>query len=110
MLKKLSTILAIAVLLIVLLQTRSPAQSVSNLQADIFSLRSEVSQLRSQISQLGGGRLGGYSPQPMPNQPRTIAGERLTDPQIVDRLATLAIEAKERLKSLEARVSKLEQR
>ena len=110
MLKRFSTIVAIAVLLIFLLQTRSPAQSVSNLQADIFSLRSEVSQLRSQISQLGGGRLGGVTSQPVPNQTRILAGERLTDREIVDRLATLAIEAKERLKSLEARVSKLEKR
>jgi hypothetical protein len=110
MLKRFSAIVAIAVLLIFLLQTQSPAQSVSNLQADIFSLRSEVNQLRSQLSQLGSARLGGYAAQPGPSQPRTIAGERLTDAQIVDRLATLAIEAKERLKSLEARVSKLEQR
>lgn len=109
MLKKFGVIATIAILLIFLIQTRSPAQSTSNLQADIFALRSEVSQLRSQVAQLGAGR-SGNSAQPLPSQTRTIAGEKLSDPQIVDRLATLAIEAKERLKSLEARVSKLEKR
>ncbi|HEY9909812.1 MAG TPA: hypothetical protein V6D18_19650 [Thermosynechococcaceae cyanobacterium] len=107
MLKKFGAIAAIAVLVILLFQSRTPAQSASNLQADIFALRSEVSQLRAQVSQLGGR---GYSPRPVPSQSRTVAGERLTDSQVVDRLATLAIEAKDRLKSLEARVSKLEQR
>ena len=109
MLKKFGAIAAIAILFIFLIQTRSPAQSVSNLQSDLFALRSEVSQLRSQLAQLGAGR-SGYSQQPVPSQTRTIGGEKLSDSQIVDRLATLAIEAKERLKSLETRVSKLEKK
>ena len=106
MLRRLGLVLITAILTFLLLQGRTPAQSASNLQADIFELRSQVSQLRAQIAQLS---------RQSPSTPRPTSPSRIprsptdpTDPQIIDRLAVLAIEAKDRLTALESRVSKLE--
>jgi len=95
-------------LIFLVLQNRTSAQSVYNLQADLYSLRQQVSQLRAQVNQLSRQN---YPSSPPPsavprNQPRY--SEDLSDRQMLDRLAVLAIEAKDRLKSLEQRVSRLE--
>lgn len=107
MLRRLGLILVTALLTFLLLQGRTSAQLASNLQADIFELRSQVNQLRSQVAQLT--RQSPSSPRPTPSRtPRSLTDP--TDPQIIDRLATLAIEAKDRLNALEDRVAKLEKR
>jgi len=98
--------LSLVALLLLVWQQQTPAQSPLNLQADIFELRNQVSQLRAEVAQLsqqGGNR---WHP-PAQSLPRSSS---LTDRQMLDRLATLAIEAKDRLTALEARVSRLEQR
>lgn len=107
MIRRLGLILITAILTFMLLQGRTSAQSASNLQADIFELRSQVNQLRAQVAQIrqapSDSRLA-----PSKKAPRSPTDP--SDPQIVDRLAVLAIEAKDRLTALEGRVSKLEQR
>ncbi len=109
MLKLLGIIFTTAMLTVLLLQGRSSAQSPINLQADIYSLRSEVSQLRAEVSQLRSQR--GFTPSTPTSAPsRRVRSPELTDEQIIDRLATLAIEAKDRLNALESRVSGLEKR
>lgn len=110
MLKTFGLILATTALIVLMLQAHTRAQSTTNLQADIFDLRSQVSQLRSEVVQLRSSR--GYSPStPTPPAARRRArSPELTDAQIIDRLAILAIEAKDRLNALESRVSKLEKR
>ncbi len=106
--RRLGLIVCISVVVFLLLQSHTVAQSASNLQADIFALRSQVSELRAQVAQLSrqsqpGTRLTvPIRPLRSPNDP--------TDSQIIDRLSILAIEAKDRLSALEARVSKLEKR
>jgi uncharacterized protein YceH (UPF0502 family) len=108
MLKKLGLFLAIAGLVVFLLQPKTNAQSTVNLQADVSDLRSQVSQLRAEISQLR--QSGGLSYRPGSSAPnRSRAVEPLSG-SMVDRLAILAIEAKERLNALEARVARLETR
>lgn len=107
MLRKLGLILLGVVLTLLLLQSRTPAQSTANLQADIYQLKSQVSQLQAQINQLG---RQGYTAPTNPASPRVSGSPQLSDRQMLDRLATLAIEAKERLNALEARVTKLEKR
>ncbi len=91
-------------------QASTPAQLGVNLQADINDLRSQVSVLRSEVSQLRQQR--GYSSAPAPSLPpsRRARSPELSDQQMLDRLATLAIEAKDRLNALEARVGRIESR
>ena len=109
MLKTLGIILTTALLMVLLLQGRSSAQSSLNVQADISALRSQVNQLRAEVSQLRSQRgLPPSTPTPAPS--RRVRSPELTDGQIIDRLATLAIEAKDRLNALESRVSGLEKR
>lgn len=101
-LKLFGLVLSAAVLGLFLGQNRGMAQSTVNLQADLFSLRSEVRQLRAEVAQLRGQR---GMPVPAPARSRS---PQLSDGQIIDRLATLAIEAKDRLNTLESRMTKLE--
>ncbi|MBF2029908.1 MAG: hypothetical protein IGS48_24665 [Oscillatoriales cyanobacterium C42_A2020_001] len=109
MLKTLGIILTTAILMVLLLQGRSGAQSSLNLQADIYDLRSQVSQLRAEVGQLRSQR-GSAPSTPIPSPPPRTRSPELSDAQIIDRLATLAIEAKDRLNSLERRVAGLEKR
>ena len=107
MLRRLGLVLVTALLTFLLMQSSLSAQSASNLQADIVQLRSQVNQLRSQVSQLN--RQAPPSVAPSSGRVRRSPTDP-TDAQIVDRLAELAIEAKERLNALEDRVSRLEKR
>lgn len=108
MLKTIGLIITSTVLAILLFQGRSSAQTTVNLQADITSLRSQISQLRAEVAQLRSQR---PASSPLPSAtPRRSRAPELTDDQIVDRLAILAIEAKDRLNALESRVAKLEGR
>ncbi|MBW4470812.1 MAG: hypothetical protein KME45_10480 [Stenomitos rutilans HA7619-LM2] len=109
MLRRVGLILVTAFLTFLILQGRTSAQSASNLQADIFQLRSQVNQLRAQIAELSRQSPSRLSPAPSSGRARRSPADP-TDPQIIDRLAELAIEAKERLNTLESRVSKLEKR
>lgn len=107
MLRRVGLMVAGALLTLLLWQGRTAAQSAANLQADIFQLRSQISQLRAQVTQLSRqnpSSVRGALPSRTPRSPSDPS-----DPQIIDRLATLAIEAKDRLSALESRVSKLEQ-
>lgn len=95
--------------ILLLWQSGTSAQATFNLQNDITQLRSQVQQLQSEVNQL---RRGNSSPlsNPTPSLPRPTRPSTLSDRQMIDRLATLAIEAKDRLNALESRVSKLEAR
>jgi outer membrane murein-binding lipoprotein Lpp len=108
MLKTIGFIITSTVLAILLFQGRAAAQTSVNLQADITNLRSQVSQLRAEVAQLRSQR-SASTPAPAAT-PRRSRTPELTDDQIVDRLAILAIEAKDRLNALESRVAKLEGR
>lgn len=107
MLKRIGMILTIAVLVVLALQSQVSAQATVNLQADVNRLRQQVYQLQSQVSQLRRAT-GTSSPTPTPR--RSQRSPELTDQEMIDRLATLAIEAKDRLNALEARVARLEGR
>ena len=102
-LKIFGLLLSAVVLSLLLNHDRGLAQSSVNLQADLFSLRSEVRQLRAEVAQLRGQR-GFVAPPPSRSR-----SPQLNDGQIIDRLATLAIEAKDRLTALENRMTRLEQ-
>ncbi|MDX2229121.1 MAG: hypothetical protein NW220_05770 [Leptolyngbyaceae cyanobacterium bins.349] len=108
MLKTIGLVLATVFLTVFLFQGRTSAQVSVNLQADVNNLRSQVSQLQSEVAQLRAQR--GIPSAPVPAAPRRARSPELTDTQIVDRLAILAIEAKDRLNALESRVAKLENR
>jgi uncharacterized protein YceH (UPF0502 family) len=110
MFKRIGILLAMAFLAVFVVlnwQSRAAAQSTVNLQADLYRLQSQVSQLQAQVAQLSGR--AGYSTAPSP-APGRRSRINPTDGEIIDRLATLAIEAKDRLSALEARVARLEQR
>lgn len=94
--------------ILLLWQNRTSAQATFNLQNDINQLRSQVQQLQSEVNQL---RRGNFPPPNLtPSIPRPTRPSTLSDRQIIDRLATLAIEAKDQLNALESRLSKLEAR
>ncbi len=107
MLRWLGLILTVTFLIVLLLPTRTSAQSVYNLQSDINQLRAQVSLLQSQVAQIS--RQGG-APASQP-APRTSSGTPyISDRQMLDRLAVLAIEAKDRMNALEQRIARLEKR
>lgn len=99
-----------------LLPNRAIAQSTAQLESrlgrlesDIYQVRSELSRLESQVS--GVSRSGSSAIAPLPPAPRYEPNfPRTAPPQsaMFDRLATLAIELKERITSLETRVTRLE--
>jgi polyhydroxyalkanoate synthesis regulator phasin len=91
-------------------QAHTPAQITVNLQTDINNLRSQVSVLRSEVAQLRQQRGYASVPAPAPSSSRRSRSPELSDQQMLDRLATLAIEAKERLNALESRVGRIENR
>ena len=106
------TSLAIAGL--VLLPGRLAAQStaqlesrLSRLESENYQLRAELSRLESQIYSLS--RSGTRLPEPSRPTAPTITPVRPTaTTPIVDRLATLLIELKERVTNVEARMTRLE--
>ncbi len=108
MVRRVGLMVAVSLLTLLLWQGRTAAQSAANLQADIFQLRSQISQLRAQVAQLSRQNPSSVRGVPPSRAPRSPTDP--SDPQIIDRLATLAIEAKDRLTALENRVSKLERK
>jgi BMFP domain-containing protein YqiC len=108
--RKIGAIVLATLLTVLLWQTRVSAQSNANLQADLYQLRAQVSQLQAQVAQLSGR--AGVAPRANAGSvpSRATRGLGATDAQMFDRLAVLAIEAKERLNALEARVARLEKR
>ncbi len=95
--------------ILLLWQSGTSAQATFNLQIDVNQLRSQVQQLQAEVNQLRRSNL----PPPSNSTPsisRPTRASTLSDRQIIDRLATLAIEAKDRLNALESRAAKLEAR
>lgn len=85
---------------------------MARIEAENFQLRSQVSRIESQLSTLSGRPLS--SPQkPSPNSPapqvssRTNRRQMSSSDPMFERLATLVIELKERVQSLESQVAKL---
>lgn len=79
---------------------------LSNLEISVSSLRAQINRLESQMSQQGrpASRANRSAPAVEPKLNRPVYS---ADP-MVDRLATLVIELKERMNEVEARLSKLE--
>jgi hypothetical protein len=89
------------------------AQSDTAIRSEITSLRSRVARLEAEIRSVG---RSGSRPS-TPSQPRQITPPQEVDGVIVgssnpmfERLATLTIELKERVTSLEKRVAQIEQK
>lgn len=85
---------------------------IARIEAENFQLRSQLSRIESQLSTLSGRPL--LSPQkPSPNSPapqvssRTNRRQMSSSDPMFERLATLVIELKERVQSLESQVAKL---
>ncbi|MBR8829973.1 MAG: hypothetical protein N5P05_000480 [Chroococcopsis gigantea SAG 12.99] len=97
-----------------LINTKATAQSDSSLRSELLTLRYRIDRLETEIRSVGNrgvnpsGPAGSKNPT---NSPRRVNGELVgrSDP-ITERLATLVIELKERIKSLESRVDGLEKR
>ena len=116
------SILAIAIFSFITINSPSSAQANLNLRSDIISLNSRISRLEQEVNRLRSyGR--GLNPappranqpvrQPIPNptiiNPPVVNGEPIgrSDP-LYERFATLLIELKEDVKSIDRRLSKLE--
>ena len=102
---------------LVILSSRTLAQSSSALESRISRLESDSFQVRSQLTRLESqlGQLSGRSPSqtPTPNRPPQVPPRSTRQRQVsssdpmFDRLATLVIELKERVQALEAQVAAL---
>lgn len=106
----------VALLLLLPLQSSAIAQSTSGLSARLSrlesqntTLRAEVSRLSSQVSRLSSAAGIRFAQPVSPNANSPAQGTSSSDPMF-DRLATLAIEQKERMDQLEARLNALESR
>ena len=78
---------------------------VNSLELDIRGIQSRLSRIESQLNRSGGGPTPAASP-PSNNTGRYRQG--LSGDPMFDRLATLAIELRERINQLDTRVSNLE--
>ena len=117
--KKYGIICLVLILGFVFLPRLTVAQSpgllesrISRIEAENFQLRSQVSRIESQLAQLSGRPFS--SPQkPSPNSPAPRISSRTNRRQVsssdpmFERLATLVIELKERVQSLESQVAEL---
>lgn len=85
---------------------------IARLEAENFQLQSQVNRIESQLVQLSGRPLSS-SQRPNPNPPTPQISPRNNRRQVsssdpmFERLATLVIELKERVQSLEAQVTEL---
>lgn len=87
--------------------TTSQESRVYSLELDVRGIESRLNRIESQLNQIGGSAI------PAPPQSSSNLGrnrQRLSGDPMFDRLATLAIELKERIDKLDGRVSKLESR
>ena len=107
-------ITAIVVILLVLWHPKQPAiaqpgvdSRVSRLEAEIMSLRGQVNQLQTHIARLSNS--GGSAPRIEAPEPQYIPQNSISK-SMFDRLATLVIELKERMDSIDQRVRVLEGR
>lgn len=102
---------------LVILSSRTLAQSssalesrISRLESDSFQVRSQLTRLESQLGQLSGRS---SSQTPTPNRPPQVPPRSTRQRQVsssdpmFDRLATLVIELKERVQALEKQVTQL---
>lgn len=111
---KISIAVVICVAL-VLLPGRLAAQStaqlesrLSRLESENYQLRAELNRLESQIYSLS--RSGTRLPEPSRSAPPTVTPPRpsAANTPILERLATLLVELKERVTNVEARMARLE--
>lgn len=85
---------------------------LNRLEVDRYSIEARLNRIEAQLNQVGRSRsprVSSTSPQTPRNSGRNRPPQLSRD-QMFDRLATLAIELKERITKLESRVSKLESR
>jgi cell division protein FtsB len=117
MIKKIGITCLAIIFAFTILSSRTLAQSsaalesrISRLESDNFQMRSQISNLESQLSALRGqspSQIPSPSrPAPPPVTPRPNRQVSSSDPMF-DRLATLVIELRERIKALEAQVAEL---
>ncbi len=108
-------LLVLLLLLLAFVPRFSNAQSIglesriSRLEAEIFQLRSRLSNLESQVSRVNQpSRTPASTPTPAPQIPSPNRTTVPPSPEMFDRLATLVIELKERVQTLETQVAALE--
>lgn len=109
--KRLLIIASVSALILIVTQLFSPAQAqIGLVESRLTRVESELIGIRSQLNQLSGNRSApGVSVPAASNLPIPSRPSRLSDAQF-DRLATLVIESRDRIKALEDRVAKLEKR
>ena len=104
--------IALSWLLILPLQACSPAQAQAGLDSRVSRLETDLIGVQTRLNQIEANRSGQGGSVPAPVAPSSDRrGDRRisADPQF-ERLATLVIELKERVTSLETRLGKLERR
>jgi hypothetical protein len=113
MIKKLKVfgILTFTLMLVFFLQSRTPAQTTTQLESRLSrlefennSLRTSLNQLEAQVSRLSSSAGIDFSPSSADAPGRAPAATTLAEDPTFKRLATLVIELKERVVAVEERV------
>jgi polyhydroxyalkanoate synthesis regulator phasin len=91
------------------------AQSINSISAEVNSLYTRVNQLENEVRQLSRlvaqiNRVSQPNPLPTREKPNSEIASDEPNASMFDRLATLAIELKERVKELEKRISLVEKK
>ncbi|NES81334.1 MAG: hypothetical protein F6K10_07925 [Moorea sp. SIO2B7] len=109
MVKKIALICLAMILGLAIVFNLTPVQSSSHLESRLSRLEAGSSQMRSRINRLESeiSRLRGKPSSPSPSPPQSRERQVYSSEPMFDRLATLVIELKERIKVLEADVAQL---
>lgn len=118
MVKNIRILCLALVFALLILSSRTLAQSssalesrISRLETDNFQMRSLISRIESQLSAVSGRSLPPQNPsstRPLaPSVPPRVNRQASSSDPMFNRLATLVIELKERIQALEAQVAEL---
>lgn len=109
--KNILVLFGLSVLILIATQLFSPADAqIGLVESRLSRLETELVGIRSELNQLSASRPRAGVSVPSPSvSPTPVRSSKFTDAQF-DRLATLVIELRERIKTLEGKVTKLEGR
>ena len=106
--KKLTIAFCLTLLILIVAQVFTPVQAQISVESRINRLESDLAGIRSQLNQSSGNRSSTGVNVPTPSAPSSSRRTAINSDPRFDRLATLVIELKERINTLEQKVDQLQ--